>query len=144
MQKALALIVVMLYPVVLWSHPGGIDRHGGHACWRNCSEWELKKGEYHLHDELGNPIRIIKKRPQQHTLHSGNTELQDTGTPDVVPPQAALPAAPHAQTPVVQTTIEAPPATQCISVHHLSLALLLIALLLLLLLIRIRRRNSAR
>lgn len=43
------------------AHPGKTDYRGGHKCWKNCGEWELLRGEYHLHDEDWKPIRLDQK-----------------------------------------------------------------------------------
>jgi hypothetical protein len=43
------------------AHPGKTDRRGGHKCWKNCGEWELGRGEYHLHDKDWNPVRLDQK-----------------------------------------------------------------------------------
>ena len=40
------------------AHPGKTDYRGGHKCWKNCGEWELSSGEYHLHDKDWKPIRF--------------------------------------------------------------------------------------
>jgi len=43
------------------AHPGKTDRSGAHKCWKNCGEWELGRGEYHLHDKEGKPIRLDQR-----------------------------------------------------------------------------------
>ncbi|MFZ5997639.1 MAG: YHYH domain-containing protein [Nitrospirota bacterium] len=144
MKNALVLIVVILYPALLWSHPGGTDKQGGHACWRNCSEWELKGGEYHFHDEQGNPIRVAQKRSLQHTLPTTKTGTPSVQTPEEAPPHATVFPANNVQTPAAQATIEEPFPLHCSVMFPHSLALLLIALLLLLLLVRIHRRKNVR
>ena len=61
MKAVLSLIVVLLISVSAVAHPGKTDRRGGHKCWKNCGEWELGRGEYHLHDKEGKPIRLDQR-----------------------------------------------------------------------------------
>jgi len=58
MKPVLLLIVLFLIPSSTLAHPGKTNYKGGHKCWKNCSEWELGRGEYHLHDEDWNPVHI--------------------------------------------------------------------------------------
>jgi len=53
------IIHVCSFDLCFRSRPSGkTDRRGGHKCWKNCGEWELGRGEYHLHDKEGKPIRL--------------------------------------------------------------------------------------
>jgi len=61
MKTVLFLICLFLMPFSLSAHPGKTDHRGGHKCWKNCVEWELGRGEYHLHDKDWNPIRLDRK-----------------------------------------------------------------------------------
>lgn len=61
MKTVLFLICVFLMPISAGAHPGKTDHRGGHKCWKNCGEWELMHGEYHLHDKDWNPIRLDRK-----------------------------------------------------------------------------------
>jgi len=61
MKTALLLIALFLVPFSSFAHPGKTDHRGGHKCWKNCSEWELERGEYHLHDEDWNPVPVDRK-----------------------------------------------------------------------------------
>lgn len=54
----LTLLLVWTAPVVAIAHPGKTDRQGGHKCWKECGEWELAHGEYHLHDKEYRPLRV--------------------------------------------------------------------------------------
>ena len=58
MKKVLYLIFIFIMPFSAIAHPGKTDHRGGHKCWKNCIEWELLRGEYHLHDKDWNPIRL--------------------------------------------------------------------------------------
>ncbi|MBI4689555.1 MAG: hypothetical protein HY754_04740 [Nitrospirae bacterium] len=61
MKNIISLAVFLLFfPVCTHAHPGKTDYKGGHKCRKNCSEWELFRGEYHLHDKDWNPIRLDK------------------------------------------------------------------------------------
>ena len=61
MKTFLIFILVFLIPFSSLAHPGKTDRRGGHKCWKNCNEWELGRGEYHLHDEDWDPVHIDRK-----------------------------------------------------------------------------------
>jgi len=61
MKTVLSLIFIFLIPLSSIAHPGKTDYRGGHKCWKNCGQWELRRGEYHLHDKDGNPIRFDQK-----------------------------------------------------------------------------------
>jgi len=59
------LVGILFFPSLVLSHPGKTDRQGGHACRKDCSEWDLYSGEYHLHDENYQPVRTEEKtRPK--------------------------------------------------------------------------------
>ena len=49
---------MVLLPFSAGAHPGKTDYVGGHKCLKNCEEWELEQGEYHLHDKDWNPIHL--------------------------------------------------------------------------------------
>lgn len=61
MKTVLSLIFIFLMPFSVSAHPGKTDYRGGHKCWKNCGEWELQRGEYHLHDKNWKPIRLDQK-----------------------------------------------------------------------------------
>jgi hypothetical protein len=61
MKKLLILILILLFPLIAFSHPGRTDKRGGHRCWKNCGNWGLNYREYHLHDKNWKPIRLDKK-----------------------------------------------------------------------------------
>ena len=61
MKTVLFLICLFLIPFSSGAHSGKTDYRGGHKCWKNCGEWELGRGEYHLHDKDWNPIRLDRK-----------------------------------------------------------------------------------
>ena len=61
MKTVLFLICLFLIPFSSGAHPGKTDYRGGHKCWKNCGEWELWRGEYHLHDKDWNPIRLDRE-----------------------------------------------------------------------------------
>ena len=61
MKTVLSLIIMFLLPFSAIAHPGKTDYRGGHKCWKNCGDWELRRGEYHLHDKDWNPIRVDQK-----------------------------------------------------------------------------------
>jgi len=61
MKVVLSMIFIFLLPFSTNAHPGKTDYRGGHKCWKNCGDWELRSGEYHLHDQDWNPIRLDHK-----------------------------------------------------------------------------------
>ena len=60
MKKLLILILILLFPLTAFSHPGRTDKRGGHRCWKDCGAWGLNYREYHLHDKNWKPIRLDK------------------------------------------------------------------------------------
>jgi hypothetical protein len=45
-------------------HPGKTDYQDGHKCLKNCEDWDMHYGEYHLHDKDRNAIRTQgRKQP---------------------------------------------------------------------------------
>ena len=61
MKTVLSLIFIFLLPFSSIAHPGKTDYRGGHKCWKNCGQWELRRGEYHMHDKDWNPVRFDPK-----------------------------------------------------------------------------------
>lgn len=75
MKQFLVLALVFVFSLTAAAHPGKTDRRGGHKCWKDCSEWGLEQGEYHLHDKDFRPIRLSQKgnvieEPQKETRES--------------------------------------------------------------------------
>jgi hypothetical protein len=62
------LLFIFLLPFSAIAHPGKTDYRGGHKCWKNCNQWELLRGEYHLHDKDWNPIRLNQKGEVTQTI----------------------------------------------------------------------------
>jgi hypothetical protein len=81
---------IFLFSAHAYGHPGKTDYRGGHKCWKNCSEWDLGYGEYHLHDEDWKPIRFERQ----------GEEIQPPKIPDQEIPE------PLEQTHVVATTTQ--------------------------------------
>lgn len=71
MSKSVLTIITLictLAPLFSYAHPGKTDYRGGHKCLKNCEEWKLEYGEYHLHDKDWNPVRVnITRNPVQNT-----------------------------------------------------------------------------
>ncbi len=147
MKEGLCLAVILLFSVCAYAHPGKTDRRGGHKCLRNCSEWELLYGEYHLHDKDWKPIRVNVK---------GAPIPDAPPLPDMTPskePQER--AEPPEQTVVRSSGEKSTPETKIINQYRrvtmvreeniLSLSdivLIILAFLLLLALIFIRRKRD--
>ena len=86
MKNIIFLIAIILFSVSAYAHPGKTDYRGGHKCWKNCSEWKLRYGEYHLHDKDWRPIRLDKKdNPIKQTQVIASTEQknQEIKKPDI-------------------------------------------------------------
>jgi len=62
MRQILVLILFSLGSAASLAHPGKTDYQDAHRCLKNCEEWDLDYGEYHLHDKDRNPIRIGSKK----------------------------------------------------------------------------------
>lgn len=48
--------IIVLFPGIALAHSGGTDDKGGHYCWTDCKQFDLRVGEYHFHDVDENPI----------------------------------------------------------------------------------------
>lgn len=47
-------IVMVIMPVTVLAHPGGLDSSGCHYCRTNCAKWGLDTNEYHCHNNTNN------------------------------------------------------------------------------------------
>ncbi len=134
-MKALILTVMLvLYPLALFSHPGKTDFRGGHKCWNGCTAWALDYGEYHLHDKYFRPIRLGRKgKPAE----APELLLEQAGTPlQTVETKSAETATVYRYVTVVNEEHVFP------SDRELLLALLALLLLLLLAIISRRRKEK--
>src|SRR3990167_6923043 len=43
-------ILVLLFPILTFAHPGGLGADGCHVCKTNCEKWGLSTGERHCHN----------------------------------------------------------------------------------------------
>lgn len=63
-MKKLGYLVIayLLFPSVIFAHPGRTDSSGCHTCRTNCAKWGLSTGEYHCHQAktLPQPIEPVK------------------------------------------------------------------------------------
>lgn len=134
MKTLLMALLIFIFPVLAWSHPGKTDSMGGHKCYKGCEKWELLFGEYHLHDKEGKPIRVSKKVKKKQRIvkepRVAPVEEEKVETPQ--PVQAAQAAA-------ITLPVKAVQQEACFSTSPLMP--LLLALLLLLLLIKRRARE---
>lgn len=148
-KKLLILVILatILYPAAVLSHPGGTDRHGGHKCRKDCADWHLDIGEYHLHDENGNPIRVGK---QEHGEISRQPEFSEqralvpAGTTEIKKPETS--AGINGQLPqnIQETSYSSiQKGDKCIAFLNPFLIFMLIALLILLLILKMRKKNRA-
>jgi len=151
MQAVLSLMFIFLISFPAFAHPGKTDYRGGHKCWKNCGEWELGRGEYHLHDKEGKPIRLDPKgdalqvvqpktvpTPEKRFLQevpSGQTSGPDRGTQEnhgnKMPDQNVSVEKHYAMT-VYEESI----------LPFQSILLLLLAFLMLILLIFVRKKRE--
>lgn len=146
-KKLLILVIIaaIWYPAAVLSHPGGTDRHGGHKCRKDCADWHLDIGEYHLHDENGNPIRVEKQENgeiSQQPEPAGQRAFAPDETTEIKKPET--PAGINGQIPQnTQETnyISIQKGDKCIAFLNPFLLIMLIALLLLLLLLKRRKKN---
>lgn len=128
-------LLIFIFPVLAWSHPGKTDSVGGHKCYKGCEKWELLFGEYHLHDKEGKPIRVAKKVRRKKRI------IED---PYVAPVQEEKVETPQpvraVQAAAITLPVRAVQQEECLSTSPLML--LLLALFLLLLLIKRRAREQ--
>ena len=47
-------IIMVIMPVTVLAHPGGLDSSGCHYCRTNCAKWGLDTNEYHCHNNTNN------------------------------------------------------------------------------------------
>ena len=130
MRTFLLVLLVLIFPVLAWSHPGKTDSVGGHKCYKDCEKWELVFGEYHLHDKDGKPIRVAKRvmKKQHMAVKPVVEQVQEEKVEAPKPVQAAI-----------TLPVQAAQPEQSLSTNPLFLVLL--ALLLLLLLAKRRERD---
>ncbi|MCL5978539.1 MAG: hypothetical protein M1147_10595 [Nitrospirae bacterium] len=148
-KKLLILVIIatILYPSEILSHPGGTDRHGGHKCRKDCADWHLDIGEYHLHDEDGNPIRIGKQENDDISRQpelSGQNTLVPAGTTEIKKPEMS--AGINGQIPqdIQETSYSSiQKDAKCIAFLNPFLLIMLIALLLLLFILKRRKKNRS-
>ncbi len=50
--KKAFLLFVLIFPVSVYAHSGGLDEKGGH--------WDTKKGTYHYHKSRGDSSEVYK------------------------------------------------------------------------------------
>lgn len=43
------VLVILIFPLAVFAHPGRTDSSGCHYCRTNCSKWGLYNGQYHCH-----------------------------------------------------------------------------------------------
>jgi len=137
MKTFVLALLIFIFPVLAWSHPGKTDSVGGHKCYKGCEKWGLLFGEYHLHDKDGKPIRVAKKVKKKQRIvkepRVAPVEEEKVETPQ--PVQAVQAAS-------ITLPVRAVQQEECLSTSPLMLFLL--ALLLLLLLLQIKRRARER
>lgn len=82
----IALIIILGLPAAVLSHPGKTDRRGGHECKKDCSEWDLYVGEYHIHE--GDFHQLPAKRdirPKSVPPPEQRVERHEAKPPDLPP-----------------------------------------------------------
>jgi hypothetical protein len=79
------LIGILFLPSLVLGHPGKTDRRGGHACRKDCSEWDLYVGEYHLHEEDFKPVRTDENMRSKTTPTPNLTAATDEAKPPALP-----------------------------------------------------------
>jgi hypothetical protein len=129
MKTLLLALLLFIFPVLAWSHPGKTDSVGGHKCYKSCEKWELLFGEYHLHDKYGKPIRAAKKKEKTIAEESPVALVEEEQVETPQPMQAAVLPLPVQAVQQEKGLLPNP------------LLLLLLALLLLLLLVKRRARE---
>ena len=140
MRKVLFIILILIgtLPAVCLSHPGKTDRQGGHKCWKDCGEWELAYGEYHLHDKEYKPIRV--DRPFGPAAPSDQNEPEPPSSSVTVTPKEPNIEAdrpPAAKKAITPSTQETPAVVREENLFPVDPLLLLLAALLLLLLLAV-------
>ncbi len=115
MRFLVALFAVIVASSFVSAHPGKTDRRGGHRCLKECAEWDLYYGEYHLHDKDGKAIRVAQKKrnkPRKAPVVETVAVAPETTAPpkrDVSVQPVAAPAVPEGE-PCVPSLVWALPA----------------------------------
>jgi hypothetical protein len=79
-------ITILFLSSIALAHPGKTDRRGGHACRKDCSEWDLYVGEYHLHEEDFRPVKTGGKAlPKTAPVPEKNIESAEVKSPEQAP-----------------------------------------------------------
>lgn len=143
----LLFFTLVLYPPMASSHPGKTDSRNGHKCWKNCAEWGLERGEYHLHDKNWKPVRLDKNGTPLVNSSPQPPELQASMPYEDTKPQVTIDTIGNGQTDnenkggVTETdrTSVAPEGNR-LPFNLLLIILLIVFLILLLLLIRKKQK----
>lgn len=69
-------IIMVIMPVTVLAHPGGLDSSGCHYCRTNCAKWGLDTNEYHCHNNTNNTYTNSKGEVYDKSgskINGGNT-----------------------------------------------------------------------
>lgn len=142
MFKGMIFTIVLLFPLFASAHPGKTDYRDGHKCWKNCTEWGIGYGEYHLHDKDRKPLRLDRKdRPSMQVQPEPTPQTEPVReTSSVIPPEQVKQETKESEKRYVEqnyiTTIYEE------SILPLNIMFLVLAVLLLMALIFIRKKRK--
>jgi hypothetical protein len=102
LRQPFFIALILLYASAASAHPGKTDYQDGHTCQKNCEEWDLQYGEYHLHDQYRNPIRLGSQRKSvSERMPRERAESVQEPLPVPLPaPEVAAPVVPPKEMPV--------------------------------------------
>lgn len=102
-MKKLGYLVIacLLFPSVVFAHPGRTDSSGCHTCRTNCSKWGLSTGEYHCHQAktLPQPVEPVKSHyvpTGGYTTPAPEYKVPKVETRKIVVPKTEVIATPNA------------------------------------------------
>lgn len=73
-------------------HPGKTDYQDGHKCLKNCEDWDMLYGEYHLHDKDRNAVRMHgRKQPLREPVRRKISEQEHPKQEVVAAPAPSSP-----------------------------------------------------
>ena len=149
MRQAFALVLVFLFSSAASAHPGKTDYQDGHTCQKNCGEWDLQYGEYHLHDQYRNPIRLGSQRKSagERMPRERAGSVQEPLPAPLPAPEAVTPADPPKEQPsksLIQGADVQLPGEGLFQYRDIVLLLIAGLLVMVLLVLRTRKRRDDR
>src|SRR3989344_5779948 len=104
-------ILVLLFPILTFAHPGGLGADGCHVCKTNCEKWGLSTGERHCHNSSAPAPAPAPTPPPPPAQSPMDNEAGKPSSPSPVPaptPPVNPPTPPTAPPPAGGSSGQAP------------------------------------